>query len=153
VKSKSRPKLRLVEDDKPADSSIFDDLDALRITPDNEDAESPAEEALQPDEASEVWSSDTFAMMSKRWYSRLREIKASGDLYGLAWVLLYRANLDPRFPVTSRDMYAAKVGTQHKRALLERLEAAGLIKVEWKPAPWVPWVTVMYRVKRLRKPK
>jgi hypothetical protein len=85
--------------------------------------------------------------------ARLKEVNASRDLYRLVWVLLYRANLKPRFPVTSREMFEAGVGRQHKRKLLERLEAAGLVRIEWRPTPRVPWVTVLHRLGRRGKPK
>jgi hypothetical protein len=149
MRSKPRSKLRVVEGGKR--ESIFDNLEALRIPPDDEEG---PEEALQPDEASEVEQLGTFAMVPMAtWLKRLSEIKASGDLCRLAVVLLYRANLKSRFPVTSREMFAAKVGSRHKRELLERLETAGLIKVKWHPAPWVPWVTVLHRVGRHGKQK
>jgi hypothetical protein len=142
---KSKPELRIVDGGKEdkADSNIFDDLEALRIEPDEDDETS--------EEAKEL---GTFAMVPMTsWLKRLGEIKASGDLCRLAIVLLYRANLKPRFRVTSREMFTAKVGRWHKRKLLEQLEAAGLIKVEWQQPPRVPWVTVLRRVGRHKRQK
>lgn len=128
--------------------SIFRDLEALKIPPDED--EDPREDRVEEFPHTQA---GTFAMVPMdTWFQRLSEIKASGDLCRLAIVLLYRANLRPRFPVTSREMFAAKVGTQHKRALLKRLEAAGLIAIEWQTAPRVPWVTVLDRARRYRKP-
>jgi hypothetical protein len=141
-----KSKLRVVEGGRK--HSIFQDLAALQILPDDEDDEDP-KEASQHAKAGEVWQDGTFAMVPKLWHCRLSEIGASGDLRSLAWVLLYRANLESRFPVTSREMFEAGVARQHKRKLLERLEAAGLVRVEWRPAPQVPWVTVLH----LRRPQ
>ena len=138
-----KSKYRVVEGGRPA--SIFDNLEALRIPPDDDEGSVEAKEHV---DAGEVWQNGTFAMVPKLWHRRLREIKASGDLRGLAWVLLYRANLKPRFPVTSREMFEAGVARQYKRAFLEQLESAGLIRVEWHPVPRVPWVTVLHRVGR-----
>lgn len=104
-----KSKLRVVEGGRK--HSIFQDLEAMRIRPDDEDDKDP-KEAPQHVEAGEVWQDGTFA---KLWHRRLSEIGASGDLRSLAWVLLYRANLKPRFPVTSREMFEAGVVRQHKR--------------------------------------
>ena len=145
-----KSKLRVVEGGRK--HSIFQDLEALRIPPDDEDDKDP-KEAPQHVEAREVWQDGTFAMVPKLWHRRLSEIGASGDLRSLAWVLLYRANLKPRFPVTSREMFEAGVVRQHKRQLLERLETAGLIRVEWRPAPQVPWVTVLHQGRRRARSK
>jgi hypothetical protein len=147
-----KSKFRIVEGGKPAKPSIFQDLEALRITPDDDD-EGP-KETPQHVETGEVWPAGTFALVPKLWHDRLKELPdPGGNLYSLAWVLLYRANLKPRFPVTEREMFTAGVARQHKRRILERLEAAGLIRVEWKPATRVPWVTVLHRVGRHRKPE
>jgi hypothetical protein len=124
--------------------SIFEDLEALKIEPDENEG---SEANLQRIEE-EAWQRGSFAIVPKLWHDRLKEIRASGDLHRLAWTLLYRANLEPRFPVTSRTLFAAGVARQHKRSLLERLEFAGLVRVEWRPAPQVPWVTVLRRAGR-----
>jgi len=55
--------------------------------------------------------------------------------------------------LTDRMMFTAGVRRQHKRSLLERVEAAKLVKIEWRPAPWVPWVTVLHRVGRRKNHK
>jgi hypothetical protein len=144
-----KSKFRVVEGGKRVKPSIFSDLEALRIPPDDGDLQ----EAQEHVEAGDLWQDGAFAMVPKFWHRRLRAINASGDLRGLAWVLLYRANIKPCFPVTSREMFEAGVARQYKRVFLERLEAAGLVRVKWKPAPWVPWVTVLHRTGRRGKPK
>jgi hypothetical protein len=143
-----KSKLRVVGGGRPF--SIFEDLEALRIPPDDDEGPEEAQEYV---ETEEVWPDLTFAMVPKLWHRRLRKIKASGNLRGFAWVLLYRANLKSRFPVTSREMFEAGVAHQYKRAFLERLESAGLVRVEWQPAPRVPWVTVLHRGGRRGKRK
>ena len=125
--------------------NVFQDIEALRIRDDDDEIE----EAPQPVEAKEeAWQRGTFAMVPKLWFDRLKEINASGDLCRLAWILLYRANLKRRFSVNSTILWEAGVQRQHKRALLEKLEAAGLVRVEWQPAPRVPQVTVLHLVGR-----
>jgi hypothetical protein len=139
-----KSKFRVVEGDKKP--SIFANLEPLRIV--NDDENSP-KEVLTPSETSEApeaWERGVFAMWPKLWHDRLKELRNAGaDLYRLVWVLLYRGNLgEKRFPVPSRMMFMAGVHRQHKRRVLEQLESGGLIRVEWRPAPQVPWVTVLH---------
>jgi hypothetical protein len=143
---KAKPKLRLVE----TQPSIFANLEALRIV---DDDESSSKEVQAPSEAPEAWERGPFAMFPKLWHDRLKDLPGA-DSYRLAWVLLYRGNLgERRFPVTSRLMFMAGVHRQHKRRVLERLESEGLIRVEWRPAPQVPWVTVLHLAGRCGRRK
>jgi hypothetical protein len=141
-----KAKLRVIEGSRKR--SIFADLDALRIAPDDD-----ADEVSTCAEAKETQPRNTFAKFPKLWHDRLKAIHASGDLQSFAWVLLYRANLKLRFPVTSTILWEAGVARQHKRALLEQLESAGLVRVEWRPAPQVPWITVLHLIDGHRRRK
>ena len=142
-----KSKFRVVEGDKRP--SIFRNLEALRIVDD--DDHSP-EEVQTPSEASDVsgaWERGLFAIWPELWHDPLKELRDPGaGLYRLSWVLLYRAHIEPRFPVTSRMMFKAGVARQYKRRILERLENAGLVRDEWRPPPQVPWVTVLHRAGR-----
>lgn len=126
-------KLRLIEGGKRR--SIFADLEALRIEPDDNPEEVETKEAPPR---------EPFARVPKLWFDRLKTLNASGDLWQLTWVLLYRANLKRRFPVTGTILWEAGMTCRHKRRFFGRLENAGLIRVEWRTPPRVPWVTVLH---------
>jgi hypothetical protein len=140
---------RLIEGGKKP--SIFADLDALRIEPESDDG---LAKALQHSDGGGGEPPPTaFAMVPKLWFDRLKTLNRPAGLWRFAWVLVYRANLKPRFPVTSTIMWEAGVARQYKRKFLELLKGLGLVRVDWHPPPRVPWVTVLHLPKRRGRPK
>jgi hypothetical protein len=145
-----RSKFQVIDGDGKLEGqrkSIFSDLEALRIVPD--DNSQPLR--VKVEEVEGPRPKAAFIMMPKVWCERLRAAQATGALWSLAAALLRRASFQARFPVTSGVLFEAGITRRHKRTFLEQLELAGLVKVEWRPAPQVSWITVLHSVSRRRR--
>jgi hypothetical protein len=77
------------------------------------------------------------------WSRRLRAVHANGSMWSLALLLQTMSCNSDRITITSAIMAEAGLPRQHKRRILERLEEAGLIAIEWRGRR-APIVTPFY---------
>jgi hypothetical protein len=131
-----KPKLRLVEDmDEEAELASMRIDGGISPIP-------PLEEAV----ASKTRGRQ-FTRLENEWAKRLFADKSAGGLWRLAVVLLRKADFADRFPVTTKTMREAGLSRRSKPPLLKRLEALGLIMIEWRGRR-APIVTALYLTSR-----
>src|SRR4051794_7522558 len=124
-----RPKLRLVGTADPTD--VFDDLAVLR------------QEQQAPGSRRRPRLMETFARIPHD-----RALALHRQIGGTVWVLLFELDrlilkARGRNPVklSSVRMDAAGLDRNSRRRALRRLEAAGVLQVEWRGKGRSPWVT------------
>ena len=127
-----RPKLRLVGTADPTD--VFDDLAALR------------QEQQAPGSRRRPRLMETFARIPHD-----RALALYRQIGGTVWVLLFELDrlilkARGRNPVklSSVRMDAAGLDRNSRRRALRRLEAAGVLQVEWRGKGRSPWVTHLW---------
>jgi hypothetical protein len=116
-----KSKFRVVEGGKPA--SIFDNLEALRILPDE-----GREEATQ-----RVYNRRReFRRLDETWANLLLTDPDTPPWARLAIVLLAEADFHQHIKVTAKIATAAHLTRNQKRRALKHLERQGFISVEWR---------------------
>jgi hypothetical protein len=131
-----KSKLRVVEGGKKR--SIFADLEALRIPPDDEDLEEIPQAA--------VAKRRQFARYDETWRARIlaADPLPSREALLLALVLVAEADFRRQIPISTTITKAARLTRFQKLAALEHLERLGLIAVEWRGRGRVPIVTPLH---------
>lgn len=138
-----KSKLHVVEGGKKP--SIFRNLEALRIPPDDEDG---PEEALQPPHKRR-----RFRRFDEIWAERLltADPLPSREALLLALVLVTEADFKRHITVATAITKAARLTRFNKRAALGDLERLGLVRVEWRGRGKAPIVTPLLLDRPRRK--
>jgi hypothetical protein len=118
-----KPKLRLVEDtDDEAE------LASMRI----DGGVSPVPPLEEAPEVIPKRGGRQFTRFENEWAKRLIANKSTVGMWRMSLVLLRKADFADRFPVTAKTMREAGLSRWSKQDVLKRLEALGLIRVEWR---------------------
>jgi hypothetical protein len=131
-----KQRLRVIQGGAP---SIFEDLEALRIPPDDEGLDEVPQSAHRTKRRQ-------FRRFDETWAETLltADPPVSVAVWRLALVLLAAADFERHIKITVAITKTAQLTRFNKREVLERLEQLGLVRVEWRGRGRVPIATPLH---------